>query len=119
MANEGRLTINASCTKSGSTLSRNLTDTFNVSAAAQIINRQNIGTADETLDLGDVASLGYIVLENVDATNYIEIGYTSGTYFARLKAGEICAFRAGSGLTAIHAKANTAACDLVYFLMSD
>lgn len=119
MANEGNLRINATFTKDSTSLSRSLTDTFDVSGTPAIINIQSIGTSDETLTVGDVSSLGYIVCKNRDATNYLELGYTSGTYFAKLKAGEICAFRAGSGLTTIHAKANTAACDLEYFLISD
>ncbi len=120
MANEGTLTINASCTKSGTTLTRSLTNTFNVSSAQGIIQRQNIGTADETLALGDVATPGFFVACNRDATNYLEIGHTSGTYSIKLKAGELCAFRVGSAMaSAIHAKANTAACDLEYFLLPD
>ena len=119
MANEGRITVNASFTKSGTTESKNLTDTFDVASAIFNKARQTIGTSDETLALGDVSSLGFIVAHNCDATNYIELGYTSGTYAIKLKAGEICGFRAGSGMSAIHAKANTGSCDLEYFLISD
>lgn len=119
MANEGRITVNITFTKSETTESKNLTDSFDVSSAIFNKARQTIGTSDETLALGDVSSLGFLVAHNCDATNYIEIGHTSGTYSIKLKAGEICGFRVGSGMSAIHAKANTASCDLEYLILSD
>lgn len=119
MANEGRITVNITFTKSNTTESKNLTDSFDVASAIYNKSRQTIGTADETLALGDVASLGFFVAKNCDATNFLELGHTSGTYSIKLKAGEICGFRVGSGMSAIHAKADTASCDLEYFVMSN
>jgi hypothetical protein len=119
MADELSLAISATETKSGVSTEKSFTDNFDVSGIPFISAIQAIGTSDETLQLGDVASLGWLVMKNTDATNYVEIGYTSGTYFAKLKAGEFCAFRAGAGLTAIHAKANTGAINLEYVLFSD
>lgn len=119
MANELTLTISASETKNGATYSASYNGTVTVSGNTPISNVQSIGTVDESLDLGDISSLGYIIAKNLDATNYLELGHTSGTYEIKLKPGEFCAFRVGSGMTAIHAKANTAACLLQYLLLPD
>lgn len=119
MANELSLTISLSEVKNNITTERSFSDQFDVAGDALISAVQNIGTADETLSLGDVSAIGFIFLRNADATNYVEIGYTSGTYFGKLLAGEYCVLRAGAGLTAIHAKANTAAINLDYVVFSN
>jgi len=119
VAGEGSLRINISSTRDNTTFSRSFTDTFDVGASSGLLTRQNIGTSDETLSLGDVSSNGYIFIKNCDATNYVELGHTSGTYFGRLNAGEGAVFRCGAALTAIHAKANTGACDVEYLLLSN
>ena len=114
------ISISYANASSGLSIPRALSDTVSISGLdSGILNLQNIGTVDETLDLGDVASNGYFFAVNRDPTNFISIGYTSGTYFAKLKAGEGMIMRAGAGLTAFHAKADTAACDLEYFLLPD
>jgi len=111
MANELSLSISATQTKNGVTYAKNFSGLLiTVTGDTPVSQIASIGTSDETLSLGDISSLGYIVLKNLDATNYIEVGYVSGTYFGKLKAGETCALRAGAGLTAIHVKANTAPC---------
>lgn len=79
---------------------------------------QNIGTAEETLVLGDVSPSGYALFKNLDGTNYVELGKAAGTYVLKLKAGEFAVLRLDSWAT-IYAKANTAAVDLEYLLFSD
>jgi len=119
MANELSLSGSASETKNGATYSATYTKTVTVSGDTPVSTVQSIGTSDETLSLGEISSLGYLIAKNLDATNYLEIGYTSGTYAIKLKALEFCIFRVGSGMTAIHAKANTGACLLQYLLLPD
>ena len=77
----------------------------------------SVGTADETLALGDVATNGYLWLHNLDGTNYITFGPDGSSYPVKLKAGEIALLRWNGA--AIHAKANTAACQLEYALIED
>jgi hypothetical protein len=119
MSQELSVALQVTESKNTVSYSKNFNATVDVSGNTPLANIQSIGTSDGTLDIGGIGTLGYLVLKNLDATNYLEIGYTSGTYFAKLKPGESCVFRAGSGLTAIHAKANTAACLLEYLLLPD
>ena len=117
MANELSLSGSASETKNGATFAATYTKTVTVAGDTPVSLVQSIGTADETLSLGEISTLGYMIAKNLDATNFIEIGHTSGTYSIKLKALEFCIFRVGSGMTAIHAKADTAACLLQYLLL--
>jgi hypothetical protein len=85
--------------------------------ALLIRNVQNIGTSDEALALGDITTPGWAVFQNLDDTNYVEIGVGSFTPVVKLKPGEQAILRLGT--TAPRAQANTAAVDLFYIIYSD
>lgn len=88
------------------------------STALLIRNVQEIGSAsDEALALGDVTTPGFAVFQNLDDTNYVEIGTGSFTAFLKLKPGELAMCRLGT--TAPKAQADTAAVDLFYIIYSD
>ena len=79
---------------------------------------QEIGTAEEPLDFGDVAigtinTEGYLFLQNLDVTNYITYGPQVGTgsmeAMGKLKPGEIAWLRLEPG-TVVMAQANVATC---------
>jgi hypothetical protein len=117
MANELTLSISASFAKSSILFNKAFSGQVTVSGTYPIATAQNIGTSDETLDLGAVATAGYLVLKNRDATNYITLGEDGSSYPIKLKAGEFAIVRWNGA--AVHAKANTAACDLEYLLIPD
>lgn len=77
----------------------------------------SIGTTEETLPLGDIATVGWVVIRNLDSTNFITIGTTTGQLGMKLKAGESCSFRASANN--IYLKADTAACNVSYDIFSD
>jgi hypothetical protein len=81
---------------------------------------QNIGTTHEALGLGSLTTPGFAVFQNLDATNFIELGIDdTGTFeaFAKLKPGEIGMIRLTT--LAPYAKADTAAVDLFYLIYED
>jgi hypothetical protein len=72
--------------------------------------KQTIGTTEETISFTDIATNGFIFLENLDATNYVEWGTATGDYTGKMLAGEPAGpFRLNAGKT-LYMKANTAAC---------
>jgi hypothetical protein len=81
----------------------------------------SVGTSAQTLPTTGVATLGYALFKNIDATNYVQIGLQSGGvdyWFVRLKAGETAIVRLDQGLT-LRAKANTAAVFVSYMVFDD
>ena len=111
MANELTVTVSTAYTKGEVDIpSRTTRKTVTVTGNVLIEGVQSIGTSEETLALGEVATnlAGYIELINTDGTNYVEIGNSTGAYQIKLKAGEPAVFRL-DGWAAIYAKANTAA----------
>jgi hypothetical protein len=95
--------------------------TFDVSGSALISGIQEIGTSEETLTLGDVSTLGYLMIKNLDSTNFIQynVDATPTQYTGKLKAGEFALVRLGDTASALYLKADTAACDIQYWLLSD
>ncbi len=82
-------------------------------------NVQNVGTTEEAILMGDVAAGGYCFVQNMDATNFVELrSGTGATDFIRLLAGEWCIFRLSPDATAPFAIADTAAVN-VRFLRFD
>lgn len=81
--------------------------------------KQNIGTSEEALILGEVSSLGWFIGINRDSTNFVELRVSTGsTKFAKMKPLMPCLFYFGSGVTAPYAIADTATCQIEYILLS-
>lgn len=88
-----------------------------VVATARVQGVQDIGTSEEAIVLGDVATDGgAFFARNLDATNFVEIGLT-GSYVIKLKPGEFC-FLSGVSDKDLYARANTAAVKISYALFS-
>ena len=118
MANELSLTITGNFSKNGATQivssgTKNVTVTGNYS----IRNTQAVGTVDETLQMGEMATAGYAFVHNLSTANYCDFGNDGSNYPMRLKAGEWMATRLTSAV--FHAKANTAACDIEYCVIEN
>lgn len=77
-----------------------------------------VGTSEETISVGDVASSGVFVFKNRDATNFVEIGPDNGGTilpFVKCTAGKFGIVPALS-TTTIKVKADTAPCVLEWWL---
>lgn len=80
-----------------------------------------IGTSEEDMAVGDVTTLGWLCLRNLDTTNYITYGPKSGgsmVALGRLNAGESCMLRLEPGVT-LRAIANTAAVKVKQLLLQN
>lgn len=71
-----------------------------------------IGTTEESYSFGELATLGWIAFKNLDTTNYVEWGFSTGVYGGKIMPGEEGTFRLKPGTT-MYFKANTAACKMI------
>lgn len=118
MAQEVNVSVALNFSKAGSTISKaSGTIYFDVSGTAAIQNTIAVGTSDETLALGDITTIGWVYMKNLDATNYVSIGSDGTLYPNKLKPLEPMLVRWNAA--AIHVKANTAPCNIEYVLISD
>lgn len=90
-------------------------------AAAEVsMFTQNIGTSEEDVSFTGVTTLGWLLMRNLDGTNYVQWGAKDTTMktAGRLEAGEFAFFRVEPGIT-LRMVANTAACDVVFYMWGD
>ncbi len=80
---------------------------------------QLVGTVEEALLLGEPGAGGWLFLQNIDPTNYVQVRPAAGqTPLPRMRAGEPALFRLDAGSVPT-LQANTAACSVRYLLLSD
>lgn len=124
MANEISVNVTLSATKGSISLNRPLSKSVDWTLARNSAAVQNIPTtaAGTALTINaSVTTNGWGYFNNLDATNYVEIGIQqAGTFYplARCKAGEPAMFRVAAGVTP-YARANTAAVDLEFNILND
>lgn len=122
MANELSLSgLTVAFSKSGSPSVNFTAGTISITVSgAQIADFvQNVGTSEEAVNIGDVATGGVWFVQNQDVTNYVELrSGTGATDFIRLNAGEWAIFRTSGDASAPYAIANSSACN-VRFLIFD
>lgn len=81
---------------------------------------QAIGTSWEAVTIhADITTPGFVVVHNLDATNFVELDVeaTGANPVVKLKAGEWAMFRLAT--TTLYAQADTAACDIEYWVWAD
>lgn len=113
MANEISMTLSFAVNKSGTSISSAVSKQATMSGDAKISNTQNIGTSTEALQIGDITDLGYMYVQNLDATNFVQFSLTTpvtaGNAFAKLLPGE--AFFVPCRNELIYGLADTSACN--------
>ena len=124
MANELTLSIKAVYAKSGAEVTfpdvAKQSIGVTVTGTRFIQMRQSVGTSEEALELGDIATGGFCIMINRDATNFVEVRPGTGaTDLIRLKAGEPAMFRISADATAPYVIADTAAVEIEYFLLQN
>lgn len=84
---------------------------FNQTTARAGSYTVDVGTSEETINFGDIVP-GFVRLTNLDATNFVEVGFSTGVYGMRLSANNgVAMFERKSGAT-VYVKSDTAACKI-------
>lgn len=113
MANEIKVRVTLDVNKGGAAMVQNLALTLTMAGDEMISNVQTVGTTVEAVVVGDVTTIGYVLMKNLDATNFVLVGVdAAGTENTiKMLAGDVCLFPASAA--ALYAKADTAACKLL------
>lgn len=77
-----------------------------------------IGTTEESEAFSELSTEGWCFMQNLDGTNYVEWGFSTGVYGGRLEAGEVALFRLNPSTT-LYLKADTAACKVAIFALEN
>lgn len=68
-----------------------------------------ISTGEDNVTFGDMNAPGWVFIQNLDDTNYVEWGFATGVYGGKLEPGEFAVFRLTTG-AGLFLSADTAAC---------
>lgn len=92
---------------------------FTQTGVGQFDVKPSIGTSEESITFTDIATNGWAMFTNMDATNYVEWGFSTGVYGGKMKPQESAGpFRVNPGAT-VYLKANTAACRVRVVMYED
>lgn len=108
MANELTVGISLTYSKTGVSETLSLSRQADINTGAVAKATQTIGTVEEQFALVDVADARYIVVQNLDATNFVQVGTAAGAYSIKLKPNDFALFPPNAN--ALYLKADTAAC---------
>jgi len=114
MANEIAVSVAMSASKGGVAVSNSGSRQATMAGDQMLSNVQIIGTSAEAITFGDVSTIGYVLLKNLDATNFVEIALDSAVStqkFAKLLALDMMLFPASTAT--MYAKADTANVNLL------
>lgn len=81
-------------------------------------DRRSITTAEVTISIpSSIGDAGLCYIENLDATNFLEVGFATGNYPIRIPKGQFAQFWLAPATATLYLKADTAAveADLVVF----
>ena len=118
MANE--LTVTGALELNKDSIEVSLSESIKVTVSGSKITEiiQNIGTSAESVDIGDIGTVGYVIAKNLDTTNFVELrDGAAGADVVKMKAGEIAVFR--SVAADLNAIADTAACNVRFLIIED
>lgn len=74
-----------------------------------------VGTTEENTTFPDLTNEGLLYMINLDPTNFVDWGFSTGVYGGRMLAGESAGpFRVKPGAT-LYAKADTSACKIAVY----
>lgn len=108
MANELTSSVSLTYSKGGAVAAVTASKQSDITTGRAMDITQLIGTTEEQVTLVDISSVEEVVIVNLDATNYIEVGSATGVYSIKVKAGRLTLFQPAAN--ALYLKANTAAC---------
>jgi hypothetical protein len=72
-----------------------------------------VGTSEEQIDFGELTSPGWFTMINLDTTNYVEWGFSTGVYGGRMEPGEPAGPFRLNPAASVYVKANTASCRIL------
>jgi len=120
MADEATVSVLMDYRKGATNFTARINDkSITVAGTQHLHHRQNIGITEEIISLHEDGSTeGLFFCINRDGTNFISIRAATGeSDIIRVNAGEFALFRIHADATAPYAIADTAACDLEYWLL--
>ena len=122
MVDELSLSVNLSFSKGGVKVPlQHFSCKATVDGDAYASGVQEIGTVEEEVaQLADLGTPGWVLIINLDSTNYVEVGALTGEYTNLIEAGKFAFYQHDKNESStILAKATGSAVKIQYFIFED
>jgi hypothetical protein len=122
MAAEITVSCSLSFSKGSSSAALSGSGAFTMTGTRYLRGRQNIGTTEEQISIGEITSEGWMLVINRDTSNFVRLrqgvvaSYSNA--LIKIKPGEFALFRVDPAAT-LYGTADTAAVDVEYLLIED
>ena len=110
------LNVNMNFSSDEDSFNKQISEQLAISGTAISSGRITIGTTEETLPLGDVSSVGVVVIKNLDDTNFLEHSTTTGQRNHKITPGMFAIVQAKNNN--VYVKADTAPVEIFYWIFS-
>jgi hypothetical protein len=82
---------------------------YTATNSGEYLHRQTFPTSETTVNVPSyIGDAGVCEIENLDATNYVEVGLSTGVYFTRIPPGQSTKVWLPPATSALYVLANTA-----------
>jgi len=76
-----------------------------------------IGTSEEEVTISaEIGDCGLCVIQNLDATNFVEVGFATGVYPIKIPAGQFALIPLAAATASLFLMADTDACDVKFYV---
>ena len=98
-------------TDSSTGLRDSVSKTVETSGTGTSISVHGIGTSEVEYSVpAEIGNAGLCKIVNMDATNYVEVGFSTGSYPIKILAGGFCLLQIAPATASLFLKANSATC---------
>ena len=122
MPNELSVMASVSFSKGGAKVTRQVSKRVTITGNAFSHGVQTLVAASEAelVQLAAVGDPGWVLIINLDGTNFVEVGATTGVYTIKILPGEFALYRHAKDETVtVLALADTGNVDVEYFIFED
>ena len=111
------LSVSASISDSTNGVSTSATKSVTTTGSALDVRILEIGTSEEEVTIAtEIGDCGIAFIQNLDSTNYVEVGFLTTETQIKIPAGQFALIPLAPATASLFMKANTDACDVkVYF----
>ncbi len=111
------LSTMSSITDTASGVSVTATKTVAATGTALDLRILEIGTSEEEVTIStEIGDCGLCFIQNLDSTNFVEVGFATGVYPIKILAGQFMLIPLAPAIASLFLKADTAACDVKFYV---
>lgn len=113
----GTLNISASINDTTNGVNQSANKTVTTTGEGIVQRVLSVGTTEEEVTIATgIGDCGYAMVKNLDATNFVEVGFATGVYPIKIPAGQFALIPLAAATASLFLMADTDACDVKFYV---